>query len=141
MDRDEGGAGRDGEAGPEPARQLGAIVEADFDKKVCAHKKLAVWFAFWGQAKYRPNYLKIHNRYDEERYEEIGRICTRLTAEGGYADIAPDRAARTIEAMIDGMWLSLMLYPAITDRDECRRDCFETLALLFPRHFDGDGAK
>ena len=47
-------------AGPTAAEKLSAIICADFDKKTCTKKRLAVWFAFWGQAKYRPNYLKIH---------------------------------------------------------------------------------
>ncbi|KAG1700501.1 HTH-type transcriptional regulator BetI [Nymphon striatum] len=58
-------------AGPDPADQLTAVVEADFDKKVCSPKKMAVWFAFWGQAKYRPKYLKIHNKHDEDRFVEL----------------------------------------------------------------------
>jgi len=54
-------------AGPDPADQLTAVVEADFDKPVCSPKKPSVWFAFWGQAVYRPNYLKTHHKYDEDR--------------------------------------------------------------------------
>ena len=127
-------------AGSDSASQLAAIVEADFDRTICSHKRLAVWFAFWGQAKYRPNYLKIHNRYDEERYERIETICARLVAEGGYDGVDAKQAARMLEALVDGLWLSLMLYPAITDRSECRSDCFNLLTRLFPRHFTTAGA-
>ncbi|MEM9330415.1 MAG: TetR family transcriptional regulator C-terminal domain-containing protein [Pseudomonadota bacterium] len=122
--------------GDDPAEQLAAIVEADFDKKVCTSKKLAVWFAFWGQAKYRPNYLKIHSKYDEERFLEIGRLCETLIEQGGYTKLDSNEAARTIESFIDGLWLSLMLYPSDAKRIQCRNDCFRTLGLLFPKHFE-----
>ena len=56
-------------AKPTAAHRLAAIISADFDESICTHKRLTAWFAFWGQAKYRPNYLKIHNKYDNERYE------------------------------------------------------------------------
>ena len=97
------------QAGPNPADQLAAIVEADFNAKTCSPKKLAVWFAFWGQAKYRPNYLKIHHQYDEERFTEIVRLCTEIIDDGGYAGLEPLRVARCIESLIDGLWLNLLL--------------------------------
>lgn len=123
------------DAGPNPASRLKAMVRADFDTKVCTHKKLAVWFAFWGQAKYRPNYISIHNRYDIERDEEIKRICGELIADGGYEGVQASWAARTIEATVDGHWLSLMLYPAEKTAAECENDCMIALTQMFPRHF------
>ncbi|MEP0585906.1 MAG: TetR family transcriptional regulator C-terminal domain-containing protein [Roseobacter sp.] len=121
--------------GPSAAERLEAIVRADFDKKICTRKRLAVWFAFWGQAKYRPNYLKIHNSFDNERHDEIIACCTEMTPEGAdqSADVA--RATRIIESMVDGAWLCLMLYPDVTDRDVSRDDCLHSLARMFPDHF------
>ena len=122
-------------AKPTPAHQLAAIVSADFDKKICTHKRLSVWFSFWSQAKYRPNYLKIHNQYDNERFERITEICRALIAEGNYLDLEVDRTARQIEALSDGSWLNLMLYPDITDRETSRADCLHALSRFFPQHF------
>jgi TetR/AcrR family transcriptional repressor of bet genes len=34
------------QAGPDPARQLATIIEADFDRDICTPKTLVVWFAF-----------------------------------------------------------------------------------------------
>jgi len=123
------------EAGPKPADQLAAIIRADFDKKVCTHRRLAVWFAFWGQAKYRPNYLKIHNQYDNRRIEEIRRICSEIISEGDASGIDAERAAKMIESLSDGFWLHLMLYPSSTSREECLDDCMHALSCIFPRHF------
>ncbi len=122
-------------AKPKPADRLAAIISADFDKKICTHKRLTVWFAFWGQAKYRPNYLKIHNKNDNERYGLITELCGELIADGGYSNLEKERAARTIEALSDGAWLCLMLYPKSSDRDRCKEDCLQALAGIFPKHF------
>ncbi len=122
-------------AGPTPAERIEAIIRADFDKKICTRKRLAVWFAFWGQAKYRPNYLKIHNRFDNERHDEIATCCAEMTPEGANQSAEIARAARIIESMVDGAWLCLMLYPEVTDREVSRDDCLHTLRNMFPDHF------
>jgi TetR/AcrR family transcriptional repressor of bet genes len=123
------------DAEPTAVHRLAAIISADFDKKICTHKKLSVWFAFWGQAKYRPNYLKIHNKFDNERYNKILQICQELIIDGGYENMQAERTARTIESITDGSWLCLMLYPDASDRLECREDCITALARFFPKHF------
>jgi len=123
-------------AGPDPVDQLTAIVDADFDKLVCSPKKLAVWFAFWGQAKYRPNYLKIHHQYDEDRFAEIARLCHEIADNGGYKNLDPEQVARWIENLVDGLWLSRLLYARYTTREGLRNDCFAFLAQVFPKHFE-----
>ena len=118
-----------------PALQLEAIVRADFDARICTHRRLAVWFAFWGQAKYRPNYLKIHNKFDDQRYEKIRELCGLIVDDGAYDTVDPERAARQIEALSDGAWLGLMLYPKLAKRTEYLRDSLDALARIFPRDF------
>ncbi|MGR3615100.1 MAG: TetR/AcrR family transcriptional regulator [Paracoccaceae bacterium] len=122
-------------AAPDPAHRLAAIISADFDKSICTHKRLGVWFAFWGQAKYRPNYLKIHNKYDNERYDRIQCLCAELIADGGYDDLQAEQTARSIEALSDGAWLCLMLYPKVQDRTTFKEDCLKALTRFFPKHF------
>ncbi|MEO1193505.1 MAG: TetR family transcriptional regulator C-terminal domain-containing protein [Pseudomonadota bacterium] len=124
------------QAGPKPADQLLAIIAADFDRTIASPKKLAVWYAFWGQAKYRPNYLKTHSSFDEERYAEILRLCAEITAEGDYPHGDVESIARGVEALVDGLWLSLLLYPKWSDRDRARGDVLTFLALAFPKHFE-----
>lgn len=123
------------DAGDDPAQRLAAIVRADFDEAICTHKRLAVWFAFWGQAKYRPNYLKIHNRYDEERHAEIAALCGELIVDGGYTDLDAEQATRAIEAHSDGAWLCLMLYPDTAERLSYLDDGLFALSRYFPKHF------
>ena len=46
-------------AGPWPADKLAAMIAADFDPVMASRKKVTVWYAFWGEARWRPEYLKI----------------------------------------------------------------------------------
>jgi TetR/AcrR family transcriptional repressor of bet genes len=123
------------EAGEDPAAQLDAIVRADFDEAICTRKKLAVWFAFWGQAKYRPNYLRIHRSFDGERQDMIRRLCSVLAGDYAGDGVDADSAARMIVAQADGAWLYMMLFPSEATRQQYRDDCQRLLARLFPRHF------
>lgn len=122
-------------ASSDPADQLAAIIEVDFKSTICSPKKLAVWFSFWAQAKHRPTYLQIHNTYDNQRRAEMERLCAELVRHGGYDHIDPAEIARSIEAMIDGLRLQLLLHPKSHQRTNARDKCFNYLALLFPKHF------
>ncbi len=116
-------------------KQLTALIEVDFEATICTPKKIAVWFAFWGQAKQRPSYLKIHNNFDRQRTSEINRLCNQIAQEGGYKEIDPDLKARNLVALIDGIWLNYLLYPKSHSRKQARNDCFSFLADTFPNHF------
>lgn len=122
-------------AGPDSKQQLTAIIEADFAPHICSPKKLAVWFAFWGQAKYRPNYLKIPYKYDDKRFMELTRLCGEIVSEGSYGHLETASVARCIEAIVDGLWLNMMMYPKEVSREQARDDCFRFLSQVFFKHF------
>ena len=122
-------------AAPSPSNQLEAIIEVDFEPQICSPEKLAVWFSFWGQVKYRPAYLEVHDKYDQQRLGELQRLCKEIIEDGGYSHTSPVAAARRIESLIDGLWLNLLLYPMVLTRTQVRDDAFNTLAEMFPKHF------
>ncbi len=122
-------------AGPKPEDQLAAIIAVDFHKDICTPKKVAVWYAFWGQVKYRPNYVRIYAHYEEKRFEQISRLCGALIADGKYTHLNADRCARLIDAVVDGLWLNLLVYPKKSANKERLEDCMSHLADMFPKHF------
>jgi TetR/AcrR family transcriptional repressor of bet genes len=118
-----------------PAQRLFALIQADFHPQVCNRKKIAVWYAFWGEAKSRPIYTQISAKADDSFAHMLNRVCTDIVAEGGY-DLDPDLTARGLRSLIDGQWLELLLSPASFDRERSKRICLLFAHRLFPKHFD-----
>src|SRR5580765_5031762 len=70
-------------AGPEPAHQLAALIEADFSPTICTRSKLAAWCAFWSEAQSGPLYQEICGANDERYTAILEEICARLIGDGG----------------------------------------------------------
>jgi TetR/AcrR family transcriptional repressor of bet genes len=119
-----------------PQDQLQALVDADFHPSICSKKKLSVWFAFYGEARYRSAYRDVCTQIDNERLKEIERLSRLLVEEGDYGNVDPAGFARTLEAFIDGLWLNMLLYGEKFSRAEARLECLSFLASTFPHHFE-----
>src|SRR4030095_6644047 len=70
-------------AGDRAADRLAALVELDFQRAMCERNKLAVWFAFWGEAKSRPTYRKLCAERDREYDSGMIELCRELIPQGG----------------------------------------------------------
>ena len=123
-------------AGPTSAERLVAVIEVDFDKSVCHRNKLAVWFAFWGEAKSRPTYRKLCAERDREYSQMLTALCAAIISEGRYRSLDSHTLAAGLSAMSEGLWLDLLMTPESVDRKRAKQICRAYLASLFPRHFD-----
>jgi AcrR family transcriptional regulator len=121
-------------AGPVPAHQLRALVAADFDRAICTKRKLAAWCAVWGEAKSRPTYQALCGARDESYSQVFIDLCAALKKEGGYA-FDPASAALGLSAMMEGLWLRLMMGTEKVTREAALTAAESHLAALFPRHF------
>ena len=121
-------------AGPEPAARLSALVAADFDRAVCSRRKLAAWCAFWGEARSRPTYQALCGARDEKYQNVITALCDTLIREGGYP-LDATQAALALDAVLEGLWLRLMMGGDDMTREKALSAARSVLAALFPRHF------
>lgn len=119
-------------------KKLRSIVSAQFHARICSRKKLAVWFAFFGEAAHRKSYRLITSQIDMERQELCTELCLDIIDEGGYAKADAEDIALTLEGMFDGLWLNMLLYPAKFSRERAAGQVLDYLGLVFPNHF---GAK
>ena len=119
---------------------LMAIVESRFPASICAHKKLAVWFAFYGDASARATCRRAVGNIDDERLEATVAVFSEMIAEAGYTLLDPVEAVLTVEAMHDGLWLNMLLHPVGYRRTICRTRALNVIAALFPKHFDSPQA-
>ena len=124
-------------AAPSAAGRLWALVNADFDRKICTKRKLAAWCAFWGEAKSRPTYQALCGASDLTYQATFVSLCAALKDEGGY-DYDPDSMALGICAMMEGLWFRLMMNDGLT-REKALKAAIEYVAAVFPRHISPQG--
>jgi len=119
-----------------PTQRMLALLDADFHPQVCNRRKIAVWYAFWGEARSRPTYLDVCANADRAFARMIEDLCRDVAEDGGYVNIDPAAAAHGLRTMIDGLWLEALLTPEHFDRASAKRACLQFLCGVFPRHFD-----
>ncbi len=119
-----------------PADKLLAIVEAQFHPRICSRKKLAVWFAFFGETGHRKSYREHSSRFDIERQEICADLCRQIIADGDYTGPDAGEISMTMEAMFDGFWLNMLMYPATFTGKVAVAQVRTYLATLFPGHFN-----
>lgn len=119
----------------DPAQRLWALMEAHFAPDICNPTKIAVWFAFFGEARHRETYLRISEGFDNERSDFMDDCCAAIIADGGYAGLDPERVSQLIESTADGLWLDMLLYPHEVGPQLARDQMRSFLHAFFPRHF------
>jgi TetR/AcrR family transcriptional regulator, transcriptional repressor of bet genes len=122
-------------AGTCAAAQVEAMIESDFHRAIANRKKVTVWYAFWGETRWRPEFLKICQQLSDSFHQETRAIFARLIAEGGYRNIDADLVARGFDAMIDGLWLDMLINPKAVEREGAKQVVRTYLAGIFPNEF------
>jgi TetR/AcrR family transcriptional repressor of bet genes len=121
-----------------PVQRMLGLLDADFHPQVCNRKKIAVWYAFWGEARSRPTYLDVCASADRAFASMIGDLCRDLADDGGDESVDPAAVAHGLRTMIDGLWLEALLTPEQFDRVAAKRACLQFLSGVFPRQFHID---
>jgi AcrR family transcriptional regulator len=121
-------------AGDDPAQQLYALVTGDFDRTICNKRKLAAWCAFWGEAKSRPTYQALCGANDEAYQNVFVDLCRKLKEHGSYS-FDPYSTALGLSAMLEGLWLRLMMGSEDVTREIAQQAAAEFLVSVFPRHY------
>jgi TetR/AcrR family transcriptional repressor of bet genes len=124
-------------AGPSPAAKLTAMLEGDFQRLVANRKTVTVWYAFWGEARWRPDFISVCQGLSQE----FQAVASDLFAQLRTPDRDPRLIAKGFSAMSDGLWLDMLINPKETDRDTARRVVRAFLHGLYPDHFGADTAE
>jgi TetR/AcrR family transcriptional repressor of bet genes len=112
--------------------RLVAIMDSFFHPRICSRKKLAVWFAFFGEAANRNTYRSIVADIDEERHQVSMRLIRSMVAARPLNNLDPVFVSLTLEALMDGLWLNLLLYPEDFSVEKSRAQVRAVLGLFFP---------
>ena len=128
-------------AGENAREKLAALIALDFDPSVCDRRKLAVWFAFRGEAKSRPTYTKICEEGDEEYERVLTSLIQEIIDQEGSQSIDARSIAIGLTALSEGLWLDMLMSPKQIKRQEARMICFGFLAQFFPAHFSAEDSE
>jgi len=120
----------------DPAWRLRRFVDCYFEPGICQRKKIAVWFAFWGEVRARPTYRTVCAGYDQRHDQMLEGLCEALVADGRYAGLEPHACAKIIASVCHGLWLELLTGSDGLNRAALARLAHAALAMLFPRHAD-----
>ena len=121
-------------AGPSPVAQIDATIENDFHRLIGNRKRVTVWYAFWGEARWRPEFLRLCQDMSSALYDDLRLMFQALVDAGGYC-LDVDQVTRGFSAMIDGLWLDILISPKAIDRDDAKQTVRLFLAGLFPTEF------
>lgn len=116
------------------SRKLLSLVRNDFHPKVCNRKKIAVWFAFRGEAKSRPTYIDVCKKADDEFTVVLESLVAEIVREGDYG-LDSHMMATGIHSMIEGMWLECLMSPQDFNREEALRTTIIFMSKIFPKHY------
>jgi TetR/AcrR family transcriptional repressor of bet genes len=122
-------------AGPDPADRLAALVAADFSPAVCNARSLAVWFAFYGEAKSRPTYRRICRARDAASDGRMRQVVGDLLGSAEEEPVRVRAIADSLAALTDGLWLNCLMSPGEWSRRRARDTAFTLLRSLFPQFF------
>jgi TetR/AcrR family transcriptional repressor of bet genes len=134
-------------AGNAPALRLLGFVMSYFQPAVCSRPKVAVWFAFWGEVRARPQYRRVCQAYDRRHDKVLVELCHALCAgesrrHGADADSTAWDAAKIIAAFCHGLWLEFLTGSDGLTRQDLAALARRQLGALFPQQsqaFAGDG--
>jgi TetR/AcrR family transcriptional repressor of bet genes len=96
---------------------------------------VTVWYAFWGETRWRKDFLGLCADRAVVYQERTCEMVQQVIDAGGYRELDAAAIARGLNAMIDGLWLNILLDPKSCDRKEAIRTCRAYLAQTFPREF------
>ena len=119
---------------PTRAAQIEALLAFDFSAAVTDKNKMAVWFAFLGEAKSRPTYQRICSRQDSAAEAKTTALFQAAIDEAGYRDKDAELLAAGYISLVDGLWLNALVAPRRLSRKKARLAARHYLASAFPQH-------
>jgi len=123
------------EANLAPSTRLRKMIEVLLSPPVASTHRISVWFAFWGEARFRKKYLTICQTFDRELEDDFETLVRELIA--GNADnnhvTSPKIISLGVIAMIDGYHLDFLLTPDLIGSEIAIQSCLAFLRGQFPK--------
>ena len=114
--------------------RLEALLDFQLGQGVTERQKMAVWFAYYGEAGARPVYQKIVSTNDRLAGRKLEVLFSAIIKQGGYEGRDPRQLATGYMALIDGLHLSLLITPKELSKRRAKAAARDFLRRAFPEH-------
>ena len=121
-------------SGLDPCKQIIANINNDFSKKICSRDKIALWFTFFSEVKFKPAYHQIckqRDLYYQKMTENIFRELIKLEK----SKISLTNVSNGLQALVMGLWLDQLVDPDTFKRKKAKEICFNFIKSNFPKQF------
>ena len=121
-------------SGSDPRKKILAIINNDFSKKICSRDKIALWFTFFSEVKFKPAYHQIckeRDLYYQKVTEDIFRELIKLEK----SKISLTNVSNGLQALVMGLWLDQLEDPDTFKRKQAKQICFNFIKSNFPKQF------
>ncbi len=120
----------------QPALALQRLVELYLDADIASPRKVAVWYAFWGEASARQEYLAICGQKDANFAAVVHDLIDRMIALSGRRHLDSEAVALGLIGVLEMQWQGFAFEEEVNiDRALARRRCMAYLRSVFPREF------
>jgi TetR/AcrR family transcriptional repressor of bet genes len=125
-------------AGGDPVRALNAIIEVSLDPKVSDPANVAVWYAFWGEAKARKLYMERIGSYDSVNQDGLEQLFRTLVERGGHRHLNAEALAMGFAGLLEWQWQEILVSGRNFDRAAAKGVARAYLSSIFPQEFAPD---
>ncbi len=115
-------------------QRLELLLDFQLGRGVTQRQKMAVWFAYYGEAGARPVYQKIVSTNDRFAAQKLESLFKAVISDGSYKNLDPRQLAVGYSALIDGLHLALLVTPKELTKREARLTAKDFLHRAFPLH-------
>lgn len=110
-------------AGPDPAAQINAFVDASFSPSIFDPSLLGTWVVFWSLIRNMPKARAAQVRGYHAYLETVEELLARLAEAEAIAVADMRLAAVAFYALLDGLWLDWCLDPSAFRPEDGARAC------------------
>ena len=122
-------------SGHDPRKKIISIINNDFSSKICSRDKIAVWFTFFSEVKFKPAYHQICKERDVY-YQTVTRDILRQLINNEKSKVLEKNISQGFQALVMGLWLDQLVDPETFSKKQAKQICFDYLKSIFPKQFN-----
>ncbi len=119
-------------SGNDPCKKIVSIIENDFDENICNSDKIAVWYTFFSEVKFKPVYSQICKERDEYYTNVVYSIFKELINNEKNNNLSAKKLTSSLSAMTMGLWLDQLVDSENFKRNDAKNICIDFIKKNFP---------